>query len=50
MGRIKLEVRKNILDNWCKNNGLTIRKLAKKYNISPAGVHKLINKSALLLP
>lgn len=44
MGRIKLEVRKNILDDWCKNKGMTLRKLAKKYNVSPAGVHKLINK------
>lgn len=44
MGKINLEVRKNILDDWWKNKGLTIRKLAKKYNVSPAGVHKLINK------
>lgn len=44
MGRIILEVRKNILDDWCKLKNMTFRKLAKKYKVSPSGVHKLIKK------
>lgn len=44
MGRINLETRKKILDDWCQIKGITMRKLAKKYKFSPAGIHKLIIK------
>lgn len=44
MARIDEEKRKLIVQTWCTQKGISLRQLAKMYNVSPNGAKKVIIK------